>query len=117
MKKLKNFHEKIEKCIYIFGRNPKSSYLTTETLMIQKLAYVLASFCEGEWLSYLFSVLRKIRYNLGEKIGKFSNFPFTISICPERKNFDVTFSLERSLQNPVTLYQTMNPVFGLGNEI
>ena len=41
----------------------------TETLIVQKVAYILASFCEREWFSYLFSVLRKISYKL-EKMEK-----------------------------------------------
>ena len=41
----------------------------TETLIVQKVAYILASRCEGEWFSYLFSVLRKISYKL-EKTEK-----------------------------------------------
>ena len=36
----------------------------TETLIVQKVACILASLCEGEWFSYLFSVLRKISYKL-----------------------------------------------------
>ena len=61
------FLRKMKKCI--FGRNPKATYFMTETLIVQKVAYILASFCEGEWFSYLFSVLRKISYKL-EKMEK-----------------------------------------------
>ena len=57
----------MKKCI--FGRNPKASYFMTETLIVQKVAYILASLCEEELFSYLFSVLRKISYKL-EKNGK-----------------------------------------------
>ena len=57
MKELKRSiakNEKNEKNV-IFGRNLKASYFKTETLMVRKVAYVLASLCEGEWFSYLFS--------------------------------------------------------------
>ena len=36
----------------------------TETLIVQKVAYILASLCEGQWFSYLFSVLRKISFKV-----------------------------------------------------
>ena len=50
----------------------------TETLIVQKVAYIIASRCEGEWFSFLFSVLRKISYKLEkmEKIQK--NFFITL---------------------------------------
>ena len=48
----------------------------TETLIVQKVAYIVASLCEGEWFSYLFSVLRKISYKL-EKMGKIQKNFFT----------------------------------------
>ena len=64
-----NFLRKLKKCI--FGRNPKASYFMMGTLIVQKVAYILASLWEGEWVSYLFSVLRKISYKL-EKNGKIS---------------------------------------------
>ena len=35
--------------------------------MVEKLAYIVASLCEGDLFSYLFSVLTKISYNLGKK--------------------------------------------------
>ena len=57
--------EKIEKCI--FGSKTKTSYLLTETLIVQKL-------CEGEWSSYLFSALRKISYKLERKLEKVEVF-------------------------------------------
>ena len=40
-----------------------------ETLIVQKVENILASLCEGEWFSYLFSVLGKISYTW-EKILK-----------------------------------------------
>ena len=46
----------------------------TETLIVQKVAYILASFSEGDWFSYLFSVLRKISYKLGNQILDDGNF-------------------------------------------
>ena len=36
----------------------------TETLTVPKVALILVTLCEEEWFSYLFSVLRKISYNL-----------------------------------------------------
>ena len=71
----------------------------TETLIVQKVAYILASLCAGEWLSYLISVPRNISCKL-EKNGKNSENFFHYFICkknPERKNFDITFNLKRSL--------------------
>ena len=57
----------------------------TETLIVQKLAYILASHCEGEWFSYLFAVLRKISYKI-ENNGKFSIFFIPLfAQKPERK--------------------------------
>ena len=47
----------------------------TETLIVQKVAYILASLCEGEWFSYLLSVPGKVSYKL-EKIGKISEKNF-----------------------------------------
>ena len=41
----------------------------TETFIVQKVAYILASLCEGEWFSYLLSVPGKVSYKL-EKNGK-----------------------------------------------
>ena len=52
----------------------ESKFLMTETLIVQKLAYIFVLLGEGEWFSYLFSVLRKISYKLGKKIGKFQTF-------------------------------------------
>ena len=51
--------------------------MTTETLIVQELAYIFAYVCEGEWFSYLLSLLRKISYNLG-KNGNVSNFSSSI---------------------------------------
>ena len=36
---------------------------------------------------------------------------------PERKNFEITFSLKRSLHKVCKINATMNPIFGLGHEI
>ena len=35
----------------------------TETLIVQKVAYILASLCEGEWFSYLLKVSYKLEKN------------------------------------------------------
>ena len=35
----------------------------------------------------------------------------------ERKNFDITFSLKRSLHKSRKITETMNQIFGLGHEI
>ena len=59
--KKKNFREKWIKGTS--GRNPKASYFMTETLIVQKVAYLLASLYKKEWLSYLVSVLRKVSYS------------------------------------------------------
>ena len=52
----------------------------TETLIVQTVAYLLASLCEGGWISYLFSVLRKIGYKL-EKTRKVTEKFFRYFIC------------------------------------
>ena len=50
---MKKFFEKKEKCI--FGKNPEAAFFMTETLMVQKLAYNLASlFLGGGWFLFLF---------------------------------------------------------------
>ena len=91
----------------------------TETLIVQKVSYILASLCEEELFSYLFSVLRKISNKLEkmEKIQK--NFFITLyaKIIQTEKNFDITFSLKRSLHKRRKSNETMNAIFGLGHEI
>ena len=90
----------------------------TKTLIVQKLAYILASLCEGEWFSYLFPVRRKISYKL-EKNGKNSEKNFSLhrflKNFQDEKIFDITFSLKRSLHKPRKINETMNPIFGLGH--
>ena len=91
----------------------------TETLIVQKVAYILASLCEREWFSYLFSVQRKISYKLEKKENIQKNFFITLfakKIQVEQK-LDITFSLKRSLHKPRKLKETMNPILGLGLEI
>ena len=69
--------------------------------------------------SYLFSVLRKISYKLeknGKNSEKFFHYLFAKKIQSE-KNFDITFSLKRSLHKPRKINETINPIFGLGHEI
>ena len=104
----------------IFGRNPNASYFfMTETLMVQKVAYILASLCEEERFSYLFSVLRKIGYTLG-KNGQNSEKNFItlfVQKIQSEKTFDVTFGLNRTLQKPRKTNEIMNPIFGLSHEI
>ena len=91
----------------------------TETLILQKVANILVSLCEGEWFSYLFSVLSKISYKLEkmEKVQKNSLITLFARTNPERKNFDVTLSLKYSLHNPRKINETKNPIFGSGHEI
>ena len=107
---------KTKKCI--FGRDPKASYFMRETLIVQKVAYILASLFEGKWFSYLFSVLRKISYKLEkmEKIRVFSSSFYSLKNS-ERKKFDVVFGLKRSLRKLRKITETMNAIFGLGHEI
>ena len=101
-----------------FGRNPKASYFMTETLIVQKIAYVRASLCEGEWFSYPFTVRRKISYKL-EKNGKIQKnlLLYLREKIQSEKKFDITFSLKRSLHKPRKINETMNPIVGLGHEI
>ena len=92
----------------------------TETLIVQKVPYILASLCEGEWFSYLFSVLRNISNKL-EKNGKNSEKVFSILYLLKKiqteKKFDITFSLKRNLHKRRKSNETMNAIFGLGHEI
>ena len=91
----------------------------TETLIVQKVAYILASLCEGESFSYQFPVRRKISCKL-EKMGKIQkNFFITLFAkkTQSENNFDITFNLKRSLHRPRKINETMNPIFGLGHEI
>ena len=91
----------------------------TETLIVQKVAYIHVSLCEGDWFSYLFSVLRKIRYKLEkkEKIQKIFLLLYLLKKIQSKKRFDFTFSLKRSLHKSRKINATMNPIFGLGHEI
>ena len=91
----------------------------TETLIVQKVDNILASPGEGERFLYLFSVLGKISYTLEkmEQIQKKIFITIFAKKYPERKNFDITFSLKRSLHKPRKINETMNPIFGLGHEI
>ena len=107
----------MKKCI--FGRNPMVSYSMMDTLIVQKVAYILASLCEGQWFSCLFSVLRKISYKLEKKWKKCrKNFSIIYLLKnPERKKFDFAFILKRRLHRPRKITETMNAMFGLGHEI
>ena len=91
----------------------------TETLKVQKVAYILASLCEGEWFSYVFPVRRKISYKLEkmEKIQKFFLLVYLLKKIQSEKKFDISFSLKRSLHKLRKFNETMNAIFGLGHEI
>ena len=43
----------------IFRKNPKASNFMPNTLILQKVAYILASGCEGDWF--------RIYFQFGEK--------------------------------------------------
>ena len=47
----------------------------TETLIVQKIAYILASICEGEWFRIYFQFREKLATNW-KKIGKNSEIFF-----------------------------------------
>ena len=98
--------------MYFWQIPPKASFFMTETLIVQKVAYILASFSEGEWFSYLFSVLRKISYKL-EKMEKNSE-KFFINLLAKKIQsetiLDITFSLKRSLHKPRKINEAMNPI-------
>ena len=51
------------------------------------------------------------------KIQKKISLLYLLKKNPERKNFDITFSLKRSPHKPRKINETMNPIFGLGHEI
>ena len=88
-------------------------------MIVQKVACILDSLCEGDCFSYLFSVLRKIRYKLEkiEKIQKKCVITFFAKKIQSDKNFDITFSLKRRFHKRRKINETMNPIFGLGHEI
>ena len=91
----------------------------TETFIVQNVAYIFASLCEGEWFPYPFSVLRKISCKL-EKMETFHEKFFITSFAdknPERKKFNVTFSIKRRIHELRKINETMKPIFGLGHEI
>ena len=52
-----------------------------------------------------------------EKFRKNFSLLYLLKKNPERKKFDITFSLKRSLHKPRKTNETMNPIFGLGHEI
>ena len=94
----------------MFDGNPKASYFMTETMIVQKIAHILASLCDGKWLAYLFSVLRKISYKL-KKMGKMQNVFFITLFAqkkPERGSFEVSLCLKQSLHKPRKINETMN---------
>ena len=92
----------------------------TETLILQNVAYLLASRCEGERFSYLFSFLRKIKYKLdknGKNSGKNFSLRYLFKKIQSENIVDVTLGLNRSLHKPRKLNETLNSIFGLGNGI
>ena len=52
-----------------------------------------------------------------EKIQKKTFITLLAKKIQSEKNFDITFSLKRSLHKPRKINETMNPIFGLGHEI
>ena len=52
-----------------------------------------------------------------KKIRKNFSLFFLLKKIQSEKNFDMTFSLKRSLHKPRKINETMNPIFGLGHEI
>ena len=102
----------------IFGKKTKASYLMTETLMVQKLAYILASRCDEELFSYLFSFLKKSAKKLKKELEIFKILFFISIFAQKNQNGKfLVFSLRRSLQNPRTFYKVMNHIFCFGDEI
>ena len=67
-----------------FWQKPEVVILHVENFDSTKIAFILASLCEGEWFSYLFSVLRKISCNLEKKFRIFFITLFAQK-NPERK--------------------------------
>ena len=76
----------------------------TETLIVQKVAYILASFCEGEWFSYLFSILRKISYKLEKMEKKSEKFFITLFHYP----ISVMRYTSSSKREPRNIFKKMN---------
>ena len=62
----------------------------------------------------------KNQLEAGKKVEKIQKIFFSTLFAQkitERKNFDVTSSLKRSLQTPRTINEIINPIFGLGHEM
>ena len=92
-KRTKNFFLKKMKS---FGRETKGPYLTTVTLLIQKIAYICAVLLERERFLYLLSGLRNMS-NLGKNFSeKFLSF-FLPKNTKYEKKFDVIFRPKCSL--------------------
>ena len=104
------------KKVKFFGRKTKASYLMTATLLVQKIGYIYAVLLEKERFLYLLSVLRNMSYERGKNFRKF----FCSLFCPKTpsmKKIDVISRPKCSLSNACTIYETMDPVFGLGSDI
>ena len=67
---------------------------------------------------YIFSS-EKNQLQIGKKWENSEKFFITLfdKKNPDRKNFDITFGLKYSLPKPRKINATMNPIFGLGQEI
>ena len=71
-------------------------------------------------VSVSISSSEKAQLQIGKKNGKIQkkfSLLYLLKKNPERKNFDITFSLKRSPHKPRKINETMNPIFGLGHEI
>ena len=62
----------------------------------------------------------KSQQQIGKKMEKIQKNIFITLFAKKtqsEKKFDITFSLKRSLHKPRKINGTMNPIFGLGDEI
>ena len=61
----------------------------------------------------------KNELQIGKKGKNQKNFSllYLLKNIKSEKNYDITFSLKRSLHKFCKINETMNPIFGLGHEI
>ena len=86
----------------------------TVFLLVQKVAYIYAVLLERELFLNLFSVLRNMSYECEKNFDVFC--PLFCQKTPSLKKIDVIFKPKGSLWNACKLYETMDPVSGLGSE-
>ena len=114
-KKMKEFFLKREMKKCIFGRNPKASYLMTNTWVVQKNLYPCC-LSWGRMASVSFVSFEKYELQMKKNFRNFFKSLFLPKKRSRKKFFDAIFWWKCNLWNACILYETMNPVSGLGSE-